>query len=98
MLLSALFGALLGLLIPRLTIPKGERTFDDRFACAVTGAAIALSIWASTVVYAMWRSDRFLERPKGRSRYLVLPALGIVHFAIVYAVCEVLTAWINAAS
>jgi RimJ/RimL family protein N-acetyltransferase len=28
-------------------------------------------------------------------RYIVLPALGLVHFAIVFAMCRVLIAWIN---
>jgi hypothetical protein len=93
---SALLGAMLGLMIPRLTVSRAERRRIDWLAGALTGAAIALSIWVSAIVFAAWRWLKFRDRPNQPSRYVVLPLLAIVHFAIVFAVCRGLMAWIGA--
>jgi hypothetical protein len=93
---SALLGAALGLLIPRLTIPFAERRWYDRLAGALVGAAIVLSIWASAVVFAIWRRYALRDRSFHPSRYVVLPALAVAHFAIVLAACHGLLAWISA--
>jgi uncharacterized membrane protein YeaQ/YmgE (transglycosylase-associated protein family) len=93
---SSLLGASLGLLIPRLTVPKAERKRYDRLAGAVIGAAIVLTIWASALVFAVWRRYSFRDRSFHPSRYVVLPALAVVHFAIVFGVCHALIAWITA--
>jgi len=95
---SSLLGAVLGLLIPSLTVAKHERVRTDWLAGALTGAAIVLSLWASLIVFGIWRNSRFGDRPRQPSRWLVVPALAAVHFAIVWAVCTGLIAWINAAS
>jgi hypothetical protein len=96
MLWSGALGALLGLFIPWLTIAKADRSRIDWLAGALTGAFIVLTIWASAVVFAIWRSQRFGDQPKQPSRYLVLPALALVHFGIVLAVCNGLIRWITA--
>jgi hypothetical protein len=95
---SSALGALLGLFIPWLTIPKTRRLRTDWLAGALTGAAIVLSIWASLLVFGIWRSRRFADRPRQPSRWLVVPALAIVHFAIVLGVCRALLAWISSAA
>jgi hypothetical protein len=94
---SGLLGAALGLVITPLMLPKGERQRIDWLGGMLTGAAIVLTIWASTVVFLVWRSQRFSDHPKQMKHYAVLPALAIVHFSLVLAVCNGLLAWIMAA-
>jgi hypothetical protein len=93
---STLLGAVLGSTIPWLTVPKAERRWVDWLAGALTGAAIVLTIWASALVFSIWRWRRFRDRPYQPRRYVVLPALAVAHFAIVLAVCNGLIAWITA--
>lgn len=90
---SALLGTILGLLIPWMMVARSERSWFDWLAGALTGAAIVLTIWASAAVFAVWRSQR--GSPSQPSRYLVLPALAILHFGIVFAVCNGLIRWIK---
>lgn len=91
-LCSGVLGAALGLLLPLFTITGGERRWVDWVAGAATGAAILLSIWASAVVFSVWRGARFWSGPWQTNRYVVLPILAIAHFAIVFAVCRLLIA------
>jgi hypothetical protein len=93
---SGMLGAVLGLAIPWLTVPKAERRWFDWLAGAAIGAAIVLTIWASALVFAAWRGLRFRGRPNQPRRYVVLPVLAVVHFAVVFAVCRGLMAWITA--
>jgi hypothetical protein len=93
---SAMLGAALGLLIPRLTIPNADRKRHDRLAGALIGAAIVLSVWASAVAFAVWRRYAFRDRPFHPNRYVVLPVLAVAHFAIVFAVCHALLTWLAA--
>jgi hypothetical protein len=95
---STLIGAALGLVIPLLTVPKAQRRWVDWLAGALTGAAIILTVWASVVVFSVWRRWRPHERSPlpGLDALLVMPALAVVHFAIVVGVCHGLIAWITA--
>ena len=95
-LCSALLGAVLGLAIPRLTVPRGERRRIDWLAGAATGAAIVLTVWASALVFSAWRWQRFRDVPNQPRRYVVLPALAAAHFAVVFAVCHGLIAGLAA--
>ncbi|MBP3953795.1 hypothetical protein J8F10_00575 [Gemmata sp. G18] len=97
LLWSALLGAVLGLAIPWLTVRKAERRRGDWLAGALTGAAIALTIWGSALVFGLWRHYRFRGQPKQPARFIVLPALAVVHIGIVALVCHGLIAWITAA-
>jgi hypothetical protein len=95
-LASGILGALLGLAIPRLTIPRAERRRSDWLYAAMTGGLIVLTIWASALMFAAWREERY---PRGRrqpKRWLVLPLLAVTHFLIVLGVCHALIAWLNA--
>jgi hypothetical protein len=89
-------GAVLGVMIPWVTIPKAERKRIDWLAGALVGAAVIFSLWASAFVLAAWRTIRFWERPSEPVRYLILPAFAAVHFLIVFAVCRTLM-WLIAA-
>jgi hypothetical protein len=93
--LSALLGAALGLMIPRVAIPRAEVRLGDWLAGALTGAAIALTIWVSLLVFNIWRwwprTSGWPDRPRV---YAVLPALAVAHFGITWAVCRGLMAWI----
>jgi hypothetical protein len=94
---SSALGALLGLLIPWLTIARADRWRIDWLAGALAGAAIVLSLWASLIVFGIWRAKRFSDKPRQPSRWLAIPTLAAVHFGIVLGVCHALIAWINAA-
>ena len=94
---SALLGATLGLAIPWLTVRKAERRRGDWLAGALTGAAIALTIWGSALIFGLWRHYRFRGQPKQPARFFVLPALAVAHIGIVALVCHGLIAWITAA-
>jgi hypothetical protein len=87
---SALLGALLGLFLPRLTVPRGHRRWADYLGGAMTGAAILFSLWASMLTYAVWKSLRFREGLGPPRRYLAVVALAIVHFLVVLAIYGVL--------
>jgi len=89
-------GAILGLFIPWLTVPKPERRWFDYFAGAATGAVIVFTIWATALAFAAWRGLKFRDRPNQPRRYVVLPVLAVAHFAVVFAVCRGLMAWIVA--
>jgi hypothetical protein len=91
---SAMLGAVLGLAIPLVTIPKAERRWFDWLAGAATGAAIVFTVWASALVFATWRGLTFRGQPYRPRRYVVLPILAVTHFALVFAVCRGLMAWI----
>ncbi len=93
---SAMLGAILGLAIPRLTVPKAERRRVDWLAGALTGASIVLTIWVSALVFSIWRWRRFRDHPNQPRRYVVLPALAVAHFVIVLGVCNGLIEWIAA--
>jgi hypothetical protein len=95
---SSILGALLGLFIPSLTIAKAERVRMDWLAGALTGAAIILSIWASMLVFGIWRYRRSGDGPRQPSRWLVIPILAAVHFGIVLGVCHALMVWIQTAT
>ena len=95
---SSILGAILGLLIPWLSIAKADRWRIDWIGGALTGSFIVLTIWASAIVFAIWRSKRFGNMPNRPSQYLVLPAVAIMHFSVVYVACKGLAVWINAAS
>lgn len=88
--LSGLLGALLGLVLPWLTIPAGERRRIDWAAGAMTGAAITLSIWATVVVFSTWRAVRFWNGPWQTRRFVVLPLFAVTHFTVVATVCHLL--------
>lgn len=92
---AALLGAALGLMIPWLTIPKAERRRGDWLSGAAIGAAIVLTIWISALAFTVWQGMRFPDRPYRLRRYVVLSALAVVHFAIVFAACHGLIAWIT---
>jgi hypothetical protein len=94
---SALLGALLGLAITPLTIPRVKRRWGDWFAGALTGASIVLTIAASAVVFFLWRALRLRDQPSRPSGYLVLMALAVAHFALVLAACHGLIAWMTVA-
>lgn len=94
LLLSALIGAALGVFIPWLTIPKDIRRWQDWEAGAATGAAIAFTVWASALVFALWRWERLRGRPEPSWR--AVPALAIIHFAVVVVVGQGLIAWLTA--
>jgi hypothetical protein len=87
---SALLGALLGLFLPRLTVPRADRSWADYLGGALTGAAILFTVWASALVFAIWRSARFREGVGPPRRYLAIFALAVVHFLIVLAIYVVL--------
>jgi hypothetical protein len=87
---SALLGALLGLFLPRLTVPRADRIWADYVGGVLTGAAIVLTLWASVLVFAGWRSVRFREGVGPPRRFLWLVALAVVHFLIVLAIYLVL--------
>jgi hypothetical protein len=89
---SAILGALLGLFLPRLTIPRAERHWADYFGGTVTGAAILFTIWASMLAFAIWRSVRFREGMGPPKRYLAVIGLAFVHFLFVLAIYGVLVA------
>lgn len=91
---SSLLGAALGLAIPLFTVPRTVRKRADWLAGALTGAAIVLTIWASLLVFTVWRWWRFRGQPRQPRRYIVLPALAAVHFAVVAGVCYGLMAWL----
>lgn len=93
---SGMLGTALGLLIPWMTIPKAERRWFDWPAGALTGAAIVFTIWASALALAAWRGLTFRNQPWQPRRYVVLPVLAVAHFAVVFAVCRGLMAWITA--
>jgi hypothetical protein len=93
---SAMLGAALGLLIPRLAVPRDERRRGDWVAGALVGAAIVLTIWASAAVFAAWRRFAFRDRPFHAGRYVALPLLAVAHFAVAAGVCQTLIAWISA--
>jgi hypothetical protein len=88
---SAILGGLLGLLLPRLTIPRSDRIWTDYLGGALTGAAILFTIWASFLVFAVWRSLRFREGFGPLRRYLVLAGFAVVHFLLVLAIYLILT-------
>jgi hypothetical protein len=94
-----LLGALLGLAIPLMTIHRIDRSWTDFAAGALTGAAIALSIWASVLVFCTWRNFKFRRHPWRRLLpYFVLPPFAIVHFGICLGACRALQAWIAASA
>jgi hypothetical protein len=97
LLWSGILGAAVGLIITLLILPKAERYRIDWLCGAMTGAAIALTIWASAVVFFAWRGQRFGDNPQQMKSYVFLPALAVVHYLIAVAVCNALLAWINAA-
>lgn len=92
--LSALLGAVLGLPIPWLTVPRAGRQPADWVAGALTGAAIVFTIWVAALVFSVWRWARFRDEPKQLSRFAVLPALAVAHFMIVSGVCRALMEYI----
>lgn len=94
---SALLGAALGLVLPWVAIPDSERRRRDWLAGALTGAAIAGTVWASVVVYSAWRWRRFPGSPSRLELFALLPLLAAAHFGVVWAVCHGLMAWIAAA-
>lgn len=93
---SALLGAVLGLAIPRLIVPKADRWRVDWLAGAATGAAITLTIWSSALVLLTWWRLRFRDSPVRLRPYVVVLALAVVHFGVVVAVCNGLIAWLKA--
>jgi len=95
-ILCGVLGAALGMLIPKLTIARGERIRKDWIAGAAVGGGIAFSILTSLVIFSSWRWFRFKDRPQQPRSYLVLPALAIVHFGIAWCICRGLSAWIAA--
>ncbi len=88
--ISALFGALWGLLIPWCTIARANRQWGDWLFGAIAGAAICFSLWASILVLIVWRSLRSAERPNRRRQFLALVGVAVLHFAAVFAVCMTL--------
>lgn len=87
---SSVLGALLGVLIPRITIAREYRTLGDYIGGGVTGAAIAFSIWGSLLSFIIWRTARPANHPGRWIRGLVVPALALVHFAVVFGICRAL--------
>jgi hypothetical protein len=85
---SALLGAVLGL--------AGRRRPLDWLAGAATGAAIILTVWASLVVFVVWRNRRFGDHPDRPRWFVVLPLLAAAHFAVVALACQLLLAWVTA--
>jgi hypothetical protein len=94
---SALIGAALGLAMPVLAVPRAERQSGDCLLGALTGAAIALSLWAALAVFCLWRWNRVRGGPRRLARFLVLPALALAHFGVVLAACYGLSEWIRTA-
>ena len=88
---SAILGALLGLSLPLLALPRTDRSWGDYLAGVLAGAAIALSIWASAVVFFGWRAVTARERLGPARRYLALVSLVVTHFLVVLAIHGALT-------
>lgn len=89
---SAVLGALLGLFLPRLTIPSYDRSWADSVCGAVTGAAIAATIWSCLIAFSAWRYLRSRDGRLGPARvYLALVLFAVVHFLVVLAICKTLT-------
>ncbi|HJZ91073.1 MAG TPA: hypothetical protein VKE40_09385, partial [Gemmataceae bacterium] len=94
---SGLLGAVLGLAMPVLAVPRAERQSEDWLMGAMIGAAIALSLWATVAAYCLWRSYRCRDGPHRPARYLVPLVLAMAHLGVVASVCYGLSEWIRAA-
>lgn len=90
---SGILGAFIGLLLPLVAIPRSKRRPIDYLGGALTGCAIMFSIWASVIVFAVWRWIRFGDAIGSPRRYLVFIGLAVVHFLAVLAVYLVLVTW-----
>ncbi|HEY1378155.1 MAG TPA: hypothetical protein VGF55_15240 [Gemmataceae bacterium] len=95
-LASALLAAPVGLIIPWLTVAKADRHSVDWLAGVLIGAAIVFTIWASALLLAVWAGWlRFRGRRVRPYGTLALLLLAVLHFAVVFAVCRGLMAWID---
>jgi hypothetical protein len=92
---SALLGASLGLMLPLATIPRAERRKIDWLAGVLTGAAIALTLWASAIVFVIWRAIRFRGRPRPPGGVRALLVLAVVHLMVAAFVCFKLAHWLG---
>jgi hypothetical protein len=90
---SAIIGALLGLSLPLVTIPRADRRFIDYLGGALTGGAIMFTIWASALVFAGWRWVRFGDGLGSPRRILSLVGLAVAHFLSVLAIYLLLVTW-----
>jgi hypothetical protein len=92
-------GAVLGLFLPTVAIPKKERKPIDRLGGALVGAAIMLSLGVMLVVYISWCRALKLG---GRSVYpdpwslITVAGFTALHFVIAGGSCLALAAWLGA--
>lgn len=96
LLWPALLGALIGPIIPLVTVRRADLRWTDFVVAILTGAAIALTIWASLLVFSIWRNAKFRRERWRPAAYLVMPVFAAIHFGICWAACRGLMAWISA--
>jgi hypothetical protein len=93
----ALLGAVVGLGLPWVVVPRGERQGFDWLCGALTGAALALTLWMSLFVLLLWRYVRFGDQPSRPRCYLVLLPLALAHWLAAAGVCAMLRWWVQSA-
>ena len=87
--------AALGLILPLFTVPMGERKRVDLFAGALTGAALALTLWVSLLIYVTWRTLRLQGRPAPEGGVGALIVVAMVHLVIAAMACLKLGVWLT---
>jgi hypothetical protein len=93
---SAVLGGILGLTLPLFVIARDDRRKLDLLFGAIAGAAIALSLWVTVLVFLAWRSYRPQTRPYPPGAAMTLFVFAVVHAIIAAMVCLKLGVWLSA--